>query len=238
MGTAESQIRKDHLVSHLLHGLEGYEGFVFFGGTALNRTHVQRRRLSEDIDLYRTYGSPAGPDDLTAWLASATRRDYPDLRIDPAGTRGDALYFVARGDDLSVNIQIVGPRHERSRLPVAAHPVDLRYSDLPPSVEIVVPTLESFAAMKVVAYEDRLAPRDLFDLGSLEDVGAINAEALRLLRHLRGTGPTRWAYEEARCPSRDVWMVELAHQTADPGDPAATLARVRGSIGVAAGWPD
>jgi predicted nucleotidyltransferase component of viral defense system len=237
-GTTEAQIRKDHLVSHLLRGLEGREGIVLYGGTALNRTHVQGRRLSEDIDLYRTHGSPADPDDLTAWLGSATRREFPDLRIEPTGVRGDVLDFAARADDLSVKIQIVGQRYERSKLPVSASPVELRYSDLPPSVEIVVPTLGSFTAMKLAAYEDRFAPRDLFDLGSLDVVGAIDAEALGLLRRLRGTGPTRWAYEAARCPSREEWMVQLAHQTADPGDPAATLNRVRSSLDAVAGWTD
>ena len=235
-GTTEAQIQKDHLVSHLLHGLQNREGFVFFGGTALNRTHVQGRRLSEDIDLYRTHGSPADPDDLTVWLGSATRREFPGLRIEPTGARGDVLDFVARADDLTVRIQIVGPRQDRSRLAVAASPVELRYSDLPPTVEIVVPTLGSFTVMKLAAYEDRFAPRDLFDLGSLDDMGAIDAAALDLLRRFRGTGPIRWAYEAARCPSIEEWMVELAHETADPGDPSATLDRVRRSLDAAAGW--
>ncbi|MBU1227044.1 MAG: hypothetical protein KJ698_07530 [Actinobacteria bacterium] len=52
----------------------------------------------------------------------------------------------------------------------------MRYSDLPPTAEIVVPTAESFTAMKLVAYEDRFAPHDLFDLGSL-------CEEPRQIRH-------------------------------------------------------
>lgn len=236
-GTSVAQVRKDHLVSHLLYGLQGRTGVVFFGGTALNRSFVAGRRLSEDIDLYRASDAPAPPDDITEWLASATRRDFPELRIDRHGASGDVLNFTALADDLSVRVQVVGPRHETSRLPATAFPVEMRFSDLPATAEILIPTIDSFTAMKLSAYEERFTARDLFDLGSLSDLGAIRPEAVRLLRDFRGTGPTRWAYDDESCPSDEVWMIELAHQTDDPGDPMETLSRVRARLSAAAEWP-
>lgn len=236
-GTSLAQVRKDHLVSHLLHGLQGRTGFVFFGGTALNRTFVAGRRLSEDIDLYREHDDPASPDDMIEWLTSATRRDFPELRIDRSGASGDVLNFTALADDLSVRVQVGGPRYERTRLPVAACPVEMRYSDLPTTADILVPTVDSFTAMKLSAYEDRFVARDLFDLGSLSDLGAIRPAVLRALRDFRGYGPTRWAYDDEHGPSDDVWMMELVHQTGDPGDAKATLGSVRASVGAAANWP-
>lgn len=53
-GVAEEQVRRDHLISVLLAALSASplrEQVVFFGGTALSRTHLVDHRLSEDIDL-------------------------------------------------------------------------------------------------------------------------------------------------------------------------------------------
>ena len=224
-------------MSHLLHGLHGRTGVVFFGGTALNRSFVRGRRLSEDIDIYRTVDALVTAEDVIEWLGSATQRDFPDLRFDAHGPSGDVLNFTAQADDLSVRVQVVGSRHEHSFLPVAPHAIEMRYSDLPESAEILVPTIDSFTAMKLSAYEERFVARDLFDLGSLSDVGAIRPEALRVLRDFRGTGPTQWAYADATCPSDEIWMIELNHQTDDPGDARTTLDRVRASVSAAAGWP-
>lgn len=52
-GVAESQVRRDHVISHVLAAIadEVSDDVVFFGGTALCRTHLPDLRLSEDIDL-------------------------------------------------------------------------------------------------------------------------------------------------------------------------------------------
>ncbi len=54
-GVAPEQIRKDHLISHLLAGVAHStvaRRAIFFGGTALARTHLGDRRVSEGIDLW------------------------------------------------------------------------------------------------------------------------------------------------------------------------------------------
>ena len=53
-GVSDAQVRRDHLISHLLAALSGSarDRVVFFGGTALSRTHLPDGRLSEDLDLW------------------------------------------------------------------------------------------------------------------------------------------------------------------------------------------
>lgn len=52
-GVDESQVVRDHLISHLLAAIstEAAEQIVFFGGTALARSLIPDGRLSEDIKL-------------------------------------------------------------------------------------------------------------------------------------------------------------------------------------------
>lgn len=52
-GVAEAQVRRDHAISHILAALSRHrrEDLIFFGGTALSRTYLLDKRLSEDIDL-------------------------------------------------------------------------------------------------------------------------------------------------------------------------------------------
>src|SRR5207245_733759 len=84
-GVADEQVRRDHLISHILAAaatLEG-AGLVFFGGTALARTHLPAFRLSEDVDLLA--------DPREEWLARlerhlprALRRHFGPVGWDPA----------------------------------------------------------------------------------------------------------------------------------------------------------
>jgi hypothetical protein len=93
-GVAPAQIRKDHLISHLLAGIghsAAVERAVFFGGTALARTHLGDRRVSEDIDLW----AESARDVFTVLadeLPRYVRREYPGLRIEgDSPTMGNAV---------------------------------------------------------------------------------------------------------------------------------------------------
>lgn len=48
-GVADEQVRRDHAISHVLAGLAASmrDDLIFFGGTALSRTHLVNARLSE-----------------------------------------------------------------------------------------------------------------------------------------------------------------------------------------------
>jgi len=52
-GVSDKQVRRDHVVSHLLALISGElaDEIIFIGGTALARAHLPDGRLSEDLDL-------------------------------------------------------------------------------------------------------------------------------------------------------------------------------------------
>jgi predicted nucleotidyltransferase component of viral defense system len=52
-GVDSEQVARDHVISHALAAISSLstDDVVFFGGTALSRTHLTELRLSEDIDL-------------------------------------------------------------------------------------------------------------------------------------------------------------------------------------------
>lgn len=86
-GVAEDQVRRDHLISHVLAALPKIAPDVLFvGGTALARTHLADPaaggRLSEDIDL----GVPERDAVATALderLPRQLRKEFPGTSWDP-----------------------------------------------------------------------------------------------------------------------------------------------------------
>jgi len=237
-GVAVEQVRKDHLISHLLRSLGALSGFVFFGGTALHRAFLEARRLSEDIDLYLLPGTGASLGTIMDGLLGGIRREYPDARVFDGGARSDVQTYLLFTEGIQVQIQVVAERNEHRWLPTEPSPVALRYSDLPEWIPLLLPTRESFVAMKCSAFEDRATPRDLFDLGALETVGAITSAAAGTLKAFRGVGPVRWKYDDAACPEASDWSKELAHQTGHPGEPSEVLRRVRRTLTEACEWPE
>ena len=98
-GVGMEQVRRDHLISHVLAAIAAdisTDDVVFFGGTALSRTHLADARLSEDIDLVAR--TPRA--DLARQLESAVRRGLASVlgHISPAFApilTPDALAFLA-----------------------------------------------------------------------------------------------------------------------------------------------
>lgn len=80
-GVARAQVRRDHLISHLLAALSAHaaDQVVFFGGTALSRTFAPAGRLSEDIDLIAVQGRRTAAELVADCLVRGTRREYPGL---------------------------------------------------------------------------------------------------------------------------------------------------------------
>jgi predicted nucleotidyltransferase component of viral defense system len=84
-GVAEEQVRRDHLISHLLNAPASLDlPLTFFGGTALARTHLTEPstggRMSEDIDLHTPERTRGGARDdhgrlrLCPWMGVEARR--------------------------------------------------------------------------------------------------------------------------------------------------------------------
>lgn len=234
-GVGPTQVRRDHLISHLLAALSHQlaDRVVFFGGTALARSLAPDGRLSEDIDLLATGQRRDVVDLVERHLVRGVRREYPGLRWDPPLTavRDTEPAVLWTPDGLPVRVQLLNPLGY-PHWPV--HPRELvqRYSDAP-AARLRVPTAEAFAAWKTVTWMDRAAARDLYDLWLLADVGAINAEAAQLFARL---GPT------TRVPSDDLfrqppdesrWRRDLAGQTRLTVTAAEALVAIRSAWRIA-----
>lgn len=236
-GVAPQQIEKDHLVSHLLAGIATStvaDDVVFFGGTALARTHLDRVRISEDIDLWAD--SPRQILDVLAdELPGRVRREYPGLRFDQAApSEGSA---VAR-DGTQVRIQVIAYGAEYAAcVATERRAIELRYGDLDQSnATLTVPVRSSFVAMKHLAWAERAAPRDLVDLVALAEGGAFDRDADATVRCIRGFGVRRDEFQSIPQRTRRAWQADLARQMGQPPDPGRALSTVRSEWGRSLGW--
>jgi predicted nucleotidyltransferase component of viral defense system len=91
--------------------------------------------------------------------------------------------------------------------------------------EIRVPTIEAFAAMKLNAWHDRRAPRDLYDLHALHKIRAINDEAKKLYRDLGPGVRTQELFVGAATPAE--WDEALSHRCRPTVGPDEALNVVR-----------
>lgn len=238
-GADDSQIARDHLISHLLTGLGGIVGteVVFFGGTALSRTHLSRGRLSEDIDLYTVGNRRDLANRLTDRWPRSVRREFPRLTWDPAlGVVRDVEPALLVTDDaISIRIQLLSADATYRRWPTETGRVEVRYRDVP-AVALTVPTLQAFVAMKASAWRDRHAARDLYDLANLAGIGAIDAGAVALLRDV--TSVPLVGMDLAALPRHLDWHGQLAHQCRLEMDAESALAVVRRTWSAAANWDE
>lgn len=234
LGVPEQQVRRDHLVSVILLAVPDIlpDG-IFFGGTALCRTHLPHWRLSEDIDLLvGSRGSARG--EIGERLPRALRREYPELELSWLRLDGTEV-ASARSEDLVVQIQLVARDPSYARYPTAEMDVLLRYADLPPTVPIACPTLTGATAMKLNAWADRGTARDLCDLFALAQIDAITVEALDIAAETsRPLQP--YAFDEERLPSEAQWSAALGHQMREPPPPHQALDLVRSAVADRAGW--
>jgi hypothetical protein len=89
-GGARGQVRRDHLISHLLAaiGTNAADQVIFFGGTALSRTIAPDGRLSEDIDLIALGRRRDTAEQLEpSLLRDSTRIPRPALAATPTAVR-------------------------------------------------------------------------------------------------------------------------------------------------------
>ncbi|HWK77337.1 nucleotidyl transferase AbiEii/AbiGii toxin family protein [Microbacterium sp.] len=211
-GVGEDQVRRDHVISHALAALTRIDSdrLLFFGGTALARTHLTDLRLSEDIDLIALSPRPALARDVQDVLTSALGRvvGKPSFEPDILATRR-AQSCVMRIGAVSIQLQLLA-QAGYPRWPTEVRSLEQRYADAPPA-EMRVLTAPAFAAAKLAAWHDRHAARDLYDLWALAARGLITDEARRLHARL---GPTTNAGSIAfrPVPSSAEWNDALAHQ--------------------------
>ncbi|MCR3747818.1 nucleotidyl transferase AbiEii/AbiGii toxin family protein [Lentzea californiensis] len=88
--------------------------------------------------------------------------------------------------------------------------------------------------MRTLAWANRHAARDLYDLARLAERGALTPEAADLFRD--ATGVSVQKYEFASLPSGLDWQSQLAHQASELPSPQWCLQVVREAYAAALGW--
>lgn len=211
-GVDSLQVERDHVISHTLAAIAtiGTDDALFFGGTALSRTHFPDLRLSEDIDLIALGDRKEIGDRIEAAITRELRRSLGVVTFTPRirDARHSAPTVMSVG---GVRIQIQLLRAEGfTGWPTEVVEIEQRYSDAPPAV-LRVPTGAGFVASKLSAWHDREAPRDLYDLWAMAEVGMIDAEAAAVFGRV-GPLTRASAVSFARIPSPEEWNAALEHQ--------------------------
>lgn len=232
IGVSTAQISRDHFISHVLAALgELYPTTRFFGGTALCRTYLVDTRLSEDIDLL--HPEPRGfLAALEVGLSRVLRREFPGTASSGPAPEGDGYACRLGPPELApIKVYVGRDGHDTRAWEFARTEVVLRYSDLPDVTALECPTLVTFAAMKLSAWSDRHAPRDLFDLSGLARVGTLGDPAVATMyRAKTGTGIFAREFERVPVSTSKSWESELAAQVGELPDAQSCLRRVGNAL--------
>lgn len=228
-GVSDEQVHRDHVASHLLAVIshELAEQVLFIGGTALARTHLPDGRLSEDLDLIAVGRRSEVATALDKLLPRGASRAVGALRWNPSLTavRGADAAMLEGSHGVRLKVQLLrGEGYEA--WPTERRALHQRYTDAP-AATLSVPTRAAFAASKTATWADRRAPRDLWDLYALAELGAIDRDALDLYRR---HGPTNRAPSPDlfhRPPTEQAWRGALSGQTRLSVTAAHALAEVR-----------
>lgn len=213
-GVAEQQVRRDHAISHALAALSrgAAQDVIFFGGTALSRTHALAARLSEDIDLIARRPREQVVATVRQRIEQGLLRSHGRITWNPDFTTNDVDAAVLdTPDGISIKLQVLGSLGHQN-WPVEMTAIDQRYSDAAPA-RLYVPTAESFAGWKTSAWLDWHAARDLYDLWALAERGHLTPEAAELfIQHGPTNGPPK-AFMFDTAPTEREWTAQLAGQT-------------------------
>ncbi|MEV6100864.1 nucleotidyl transferase AbiEii/AbiGii toxin family protein [Nocardia sp. NPDC051981] len=209
-------MQRDYLISLVLaHLAERHaDSVLFIGGTALARTHLPDGRLSEDIDLIAQGRRTEIADRLTRDLPRAVQRRFGRLKWRPALTEvsgSDAAYLISEDETIVLKIQLLS-QTGMPPWPTESKALVQRYRDAPEAV-LRVPTRSAFVAGKALAWCDRGAARDLWDLWALANINAIDREAAELFRRYGPTNKVPQPWQFATPPTEQQWHAQLAGQT-------------------------
>jgi predicted nucleotidyltransferase component of viral defense system len=213
-GVADEQVRRDHAISHILAGISKdlRADVMFFGGTALSRTHLVSARLSEDIDLIALGDRAETVERLTRAISSALLRTHGRVSWAPEFTSKDTeSAIVETPAGVAIRVQLLAIRGYQP-WPTELRDIEQRYSDAPPA-KLIVPTIDSFAGWKTAAWHDRGAARDLYDLWALAAAGLINRAAAALFAKHGPTGTQPGEFMFTKAPSETEWQASLSAQT-------------------------
>lgn len=214
-GVSTEQVLRDHAISHVLGALTGMDGaddLIFFGGTALSRTFLPTLRLSEDIDLLAHGRRSDAAGRIEVAVARGLRRSHGEVAWVPrlSDTTGAEAAVLAIGERIQIRVQLLAADRYPA-WPTERRDLVQRYADAPPA-SLRTLTAPAFAAAKAVAWAERHAARDLYDLWALGEHGHIDAEAADLFTRLGPTGGAVRSWMFDRAPDEGAWQAALGHQ--------------------------
>ena len=133
-GVAEAQVRRDHAISHILAALSRHhrKELIFFGGTALSRTYLLDKRLSEDIDLIAVDHREDLAGILLKDINAALARTHGRITWSPGWSRNSDVdpAVAVTLDGIAIKIQLLsGARYEP--WPTETREIEQRYRDAP-----------------------------------------------------------------------------------------------------------
>lgn len=211
-GVTERQVVRDHAISHALAAIAslGTDDVVFFGGTALARALLTDLRLSEDIDLIALGDRREVGNRIEEAITRRLRRTLGSVTFTPhiRDTKHPDPTVMQVGD-ISIQIQLLSSEGYPN-WPTEIVDVEQRYSDAPPA-RLRVFTPAAFVASKLSSWNDREAPRDLYDLWALAEAGKIDAEAA-VLFDSKGPYTSVSKLSFTRIPTDAKWEAALDHQ--------------------------
>lgn len=213
-GVDLDQVRRDHVISHALAAIStrARGSFLFTGGTMLSRTWLHNLRLSEDIDLMVYPRRRVAGDELAQALDAELTREFgpPAWSKDPREAGDAESIYLSVGEDVTIKFQLVDTAG-RPPWPSEAREIHQRYSDAPPAT-LNVPTSDAVVAMKLTAWVDRRAERDLYDLWAMAERGMVTPGAAAIYyRHGQSPRPFNRAVFQ-NPPSAEAWDRALGHQ--------------------------
>lgn len=239
LGVPTSQVARDVLLSHALARFPSLglaQSVVFFGGTALCRTHLPGFRLSEDIDLLAD--DPSEVRDRLEALPGVLEEELGDCTLSGWDSSGaTSIASLSAGPDRNVQLQVVPSDNSYKRYPTEPTPVELRYPGLPDHVVLRVPTATAATGMKLAAWSDRATARDLADLYALAEAGHLDREAIAVARQ-GGVTIVRQDFDERRRPTGQQWQTALGSQMAQPPDLRLAWRTVRAAVARTCGWEE
>lgn len=226
-GVADAQVRRDHLISHVLAAISDAQAdVVFFGGTALARTILNDVRLSEDIDLIAVIDRNATGIALRDGITNSLRSTFGEVEFSPSlPTKRESDPAVLRVADVpSIQIQLLSSTGY-PQWPTQITALEQRYADAPPA-RLQTLTPEAFVLAKLSAWDERAASRDLYDLWAIALRGFITPKVAALPGSTwPRTHPSRIRFDVV--PDDATWENELAHQCrleVGPTEAAAVVA--------------
>ncbi|GIH03286.1 hypothetical protein Rhe02_13530 [Rhizocola hellebori] len=153
-GVSDDQVRRDHAISHVLAAIAAQLAgdVIFFGGTALSRTHLLHARLSEDIDLLSLVPRRELADRLTKTIASQLLRTHGRVSWNPGFSPRDDVQpaVLQTSEGIAIKIQLLDGANY-TRWPVEIRHLEQRYRDARPAL-LQVPTIASFVGWKTDAW--------------------------------------------------------------------------------------